>query len=264
MIKLQPDQYPAVAPLVNSVPYNHLFARVVMENSVHGHVFADDATTPSVCFIIHKYGMAMLIGDDKNALVTDRLGDFLHAAVQSEFPAKWLLIYPQTWEHTLAGFVDNRHFLQTQRINYTFHPELFSFHHIDLPDGFTLRKIDAELYHRIQGSVVPQHFWNCAEDFLAHGIGFSLLDGDQIVSTTFTSFVGDGKLELGVETAAAFRQKGYSVYAASALVAYCLEHGYEPVWACRLENVGSSRLAERLGFVPSSYHPYYCLPSRMR
>ncbi len=45
----------------------------------------------------------------------------------------------------------------------------------------------------------------------------------------------------------------------STLIEYCLENSYEPVWACRLENVGSYKLAEKLGFEMYGEVPYYRL-----
>ncbi|MGO0062997.1 GNAT family N-acetyltransferase [Brevibacillus fluminis] len=278
MIQLHPQEYAKAAPLVRSVPFNNLFARVVIENKVDGHVFVDDALNPSVSLIVHKYGMALLCGNHENDAFNHQLTRFLkHPAVA--FPAKYLLTHPEQWEQKLTalfgskmrevdgqqqGQENDAFCLQTQRINYAY-ASPSCLHDIQVPASFTVTKIDQDLYrkiHEVQSTVVPEHFWNSAEDFLENGIGFALLYDDQIVSASFASYIVDDQLELGVETTAAFRKKGYSVYAASALVSYCLANGYQPLWACRRENIGSSRLAERLGFVPASYHPYFCMTLR--
>ncbi|RNB78533.1 GNAT family N-acetyltransferase [Brevibacillus fluminis] len=277
MIQLNPLDYAKVAPMVRSVPFNNLFARVVIENKVDGHVFVDDVSNPSVSLIVHKYGMALLCGSYENDAFNHQLVRFLkHPTV--EFPAKYLLTHPEQWGQKLAALLgsvklkvdgkeleleqeNNAFCLQTQRINYAF-ASPSRLHDILVPASFTVARIDQDIYrkiHEVQNSVVPDHFWNSAEDFLENGIGFALLYDDQIVSASFASYIVDDQLELGVETTAAFRKKGYSVYAASALVSYCLTNGYKPLWACRRENIGSSRLAERLGFAPASYHPYFCM-----
>lgn len=281
MIKLKQSDYSKVASLVNEVPFNTFFARVVIDHKVNGEVFVDDFLHPTVSLIVHKYGMALLCGNYENNSFNNELIAFLKHAQMAAFPAKYMLTYPDPWEHTLASLLGSQlllanydeqgidrdirtFFLQTERINYQFQlPSLL--HNIEIPARFTLKKIDSNIYHKIhasQTSVVPEHFWNTAEDFLENGIGFALIYDDQIVSTSFASFIVDDKLELGVETTEKFRKNGYSIYAASALVKYCLSNGYEPVWACRRENIGSSSLAERLGFIPISYHPYYCMPSK--
>lgn len=262
MLELQSDHYWKVTPIVSEVPFNNLFARVVIEQKVEGQVFVDDLSNPTVCLIIHKYGMALLCGNDTNVSFNNNLVSYLNHPSPNGFPAKWLLTYPQKWEQKLVDLLDHNktYFLQTQRINYQFNPQ-FPLQQPNIPDGFTLQQIDSALFHKIQGSVVPQHFWNTVDDFLEHGIGFSLLYENQIISSCFSSYIVEDKLELGVETSENFRNKGYSIYAASALIKYCLQNGYEPIWGCRRENIGSSRLAESLGFVPLSYHPYYCMPS---
>ncbi|MGC5326049.1 GNAT family N-acetyltransferase [Brevibacillus sp. SYSU BS000544] len=279
MIKLTPPHYAKVDPLLRKVPFNTLFARVVIEYKVDGQVYVDDLLNPTVSLIIHKYGMAFLCGNYENDSFNDKLVKFLKDTPWIQFPAKYMLTYPEQWEQKLASLLDtdllladnmdskgihhdsSQFFLQTQRINYKFNPQ-FPLNNSNLPAGFILKRIDADLYPKIQGSVVPEYFWDTAEDFLENGIGFSLLYDDQIVSTTFSSYIVDDQLELGVETTENFRKKGYAIYAASAMISYCLANGYEPVWACRRDNIGSSRLAESLGFVPASCHPYYCMPTR--
>jgi L-amino acid N-acyltransferase YncA len=53
-----------------------------------------------------------------------------------------------------------------------------------------------------------------------------------------------------------------ALYTCSALIDYCLANNFEPVWACRHENTGSFRLAEKIGFESVRTIPYYQLPFR--
>jgi RimJ/RimL family protein N-acetyltransferase len=69
----------------------------------------------------------------------------------------------------------------------------------------------------------------------------------------------DNMLELGMETVPKFRGKGFAQHTCSQLIDYCLDNDYEPIWACRLENIGSVRLAEKLGFKSTIQIPYYRL-----
>jgi RimJ/RimL family protein N-acetyltransferase len=72
--------------------------------------------------------------------------------------------------------------------------------------------------------------------------------------------VHDNYLELGIETVEAYRGKGLAQSVCSALIDYCLQNNYEPVWSCRFENTASYRLAQKLGFEPVSTRTYYKLP----
>jgi RimJ/RimL family protein N-acetyltransferase len=107
--------------------------------------------------------------------------------------------------------------------------------------------------------VVPKYFWKDAEHFYKSGKGFSLIYENRVASTAYSSFIHDNLLELGIETIESYRGKGFAVLTCSSLIDYCLNNNYEPVWACRLENVGSYNLAQKLGFEPTLYIPFYRL-----
>ena len=80
-----------------------------------------------------------------------------------------------------------------------------------------------------------------------------------IASTAYSAFVAPGILEIGIETSPLYRQKGYALKVCQQLIDYCLQNKLTPVWACRLENSASYYLAQKLGFEPSLYLPYYRL-----
>ncbi len=274
MVKLNKEDYFKVMPLVNEVPYNNLFAKVVVENKVFGEVYVDCDRKPTVCLIIHKYGMSFLCGNYLNDSFNDSLIRFLNNSLLNP-NGKWLLVHPNNWESIIPVLLDRNsiklydvneteprveqnYFLQTQRVNFKFHYELFQ-EAVKAPDGLTVKKIDEDIYDKIHGSVIPKYFWDSKQDFLENGVGFSLMDKDKVISTCFASLITDNTLELGVETTEEFRNNGLSIYAASQLIKYCMENSLKPLWSCRSENLGSFRLAEKLGFRPESYHVYYCL-----
>jgi RimJ/RimL family protein N-acetyltransferase len=97
------------------------------------------------------------------------------------------------------------------------------------------------------------------EDFKNNGVGFSLYHNGKLAATSFSSFRFKEKLELGIETAEEFRGKGLAQKVCAALIDYCIENNLEPIWACRLENTGSYKLALKLGFEPFLEIPYYRL-----
>jgi len=278
MRELHDDQYSRTRALVGAVPFNSLFARAVLEKKVRGRVLVDNEADPSVCLVVHKYGMSLLCGDPENRTFNRELKEFLQNDARNGNSAKWLVCFPNAWEGALRtllggdlveemgrtqGFASTERpspaVLRTERLNFKFDGKPSTAP--EVPADFVVRRIDSNLYDKIQGTVVPQYFWNSSQEFLAEGIGFSLLAGDQVVSTAFSSFVVEDQLELGVETHPDFRRRGLASFPASALVDYCLSHGYEPVWACRKGNIPSFRLAIRLGFSPSTVLPYYILPA---
>jgi len=123
-----------------------------------------------------------------------------------------------------------------------------------------LARTNAEQFGQITGTVVPRYFWRNKQAFDQQSVGFTLMDGNDPVSTAFASFIHAPQLELGIETRTEFQGQGLAQISCSALIDYCLDNNFEPVWACRLENTGSYKLAQKLGFEPIRMIPYYQLP----
>jgi predicted GNAT family acetyltransferase len=65
--------------------------------------------------------------------------------------------------------------------------------------------------------------------------------------------------EIGIETLAEHRGKGYAEIVSTEFIKQCLKNGQVPVWSCRLENTGSYRLALKLGFRETVRVPFYRL-----
>jgi len=108
--------------------------------------------------------------------------------------------------------------------------------------------------------VVPKNFWNSAGDFIKYGAGFAMINDGKPVCMSYSAYIFNGILEIGIETEQGYRGKGLARAACAALIDYCIEKGYEPVWSCRLQNTASYELAKKLGFKPTVTLPYYRLP----
>jgi RimJ/RimL family protein N-acetyltransferase len=148
--------------------------------------------------------------------------------------------------------------IKHKRINFRFVPKKYARARKDLNlKAHDFKRIDENMFSNISGSVVPKKFWDGASDFRQKGIGFSLLKNGRIAASSFSSFVHDNMLELGMETEPEFRRKGFASIITAKLIDYCLERDLEPIWACRDGNKASYNLAVKLGFEPVAYLPYY-------
>ncbi len=274
-MKLLPiEHYHLLSEPLKKVTINHLFARSVIEQKITGKIYVDDPAGPKTFYAVHPYGMSLLFGDSSNEEFNNRFRN--HALNRNHTRSKheWMQAFPAGWDTVLpelfrgciipaavntegkkAGIIE----LNT-RVNFRFSPKHFlQFKKRTLPPELHIVRTDSELFRNMKGSVVPAYFWKDEDDFLANGIGFSLLCDGELASTGYSSFIHDDQLELGIETVEKFRGKGFAAYACAALLDYCMEHAYEPVWACRLENTGSYKLAQKLGFIPDKEIPYYRL-----
>ncbi len=125
-----------------------------------------------------------------------------------------------------------------------------------LPDGVTVRPAgEADLMW--QGGTVPGRFWTEMGSFAAAG-GGAVVEADGVpAAIAFVAFRMGDDAEVGIETVPGFRRRGLARVACAALVEDLVRRGLVPVWSCREDNAGSTRLAESLGFAVSRRHPYY-------
>lgn len=270
MILLKESDYNKVIGPLQAVTINDLFALTVLELKVPGKVFVDDIENPTTFYILHPYGMSLLFGSTENVEFNEQLFDYLTNKRNERNEIEWLQVFPtDVWSKKITS-IFGKHLIETDnknpnyviantRVNFKFNTVQYnSVKHQFKSNEHAIVRVDEKIYAR-EGSVVPKYFWRDAEQFLKEGIGFSLLCDEKIASTAYSSFIIGRQLELGIETTSEFRGRGFAAIVCSRLIDYCLENGFEPIWSCRLENTASFKLAQKLGFQPTKYLPYYKL-----
>ena len=274
MIELEKKEYPKVIKDLQKVRINNLFARAVVENHVTGKVYVDDADNPTTFYVVHPYGMSLLFGKCDNLNFNIAFKDHSLNKNKTRNMHEWMQAFPEKWDAALKTLFAECSIKSSQnktnrttniielntRVNFKFNLDKYTElkKKIKTPEGLVIRANEKE-FNSMQGSVIPSKFWDNSHNFLENGIGYSLYSNNELACTAFSSYIMDDLLELGMETIPKFRGKGYAQYTCSKLIDYCLENGYEPIWACRLENTGSYQLAEKLGFEVSIQVPYYRL-----
>jgi GNAT superfamily N-acetyltransferase len=274
MLLLDKKESYKVKRLLQEVTINNLFARSVVENKVNGSVYVDNLDNPETAYVVHPYGMSLLFGNPFNKNFNSTFRDYALNVNNVRNRHEWMQAYPNEWNSVLSELfkdcmirssdnIDNKQSgvveLNT-RVNFKFNRDKYIDFKGKLPVlDVKIVRTDKQIFNEMKGKVVPLHFWNNADDFVSNGVGFSLFYDNRLASTAYSAFIHDDKLELGIETVEDFRGKGFAKYTCSALIDYCLQHHYEPIWACRLENTGSYRLALKLGFEPVMEIPYYRL-----
>ena len=123
--------------------------------------------------------------------------------------------------------------------------------HMPLPEGYTLSPIDRELFGRLEGRVPPSLYWRDSNEYLENGMGVCVMHEDEPAAWAFTSAVSSTEADIGIETAELHRKRGLAAAAVAALIREILPER-RPTWTCQRSNHGSSRTAEKLGFVKSS------------
>jgi RimJ/RimL family protein N-acetyltransferase len=90
--------------------------------------------------------------------------------------------------------------------------------------------------------------WSSRVKFRENGFGYAALLGDIIVCWCTAEYVSERKCGIGIETVEAYRNKGIATATTAHFVEYCLHHNITPCWECGSRNIGSIRVAEKVGF----------------
>ncbi len=280
MIKLTPTDHYMALPALQAANANTLFAESVAKNHLNGIIYVDQLAVPSVFYVCHPYQMSFLCGRSDNADFNQKLFRYLTNADGKRNSYEWLQTYPDTWtiqietalgdklikQPTGQNYVPEIHETEAikhqtllfERINFTFDQQLYRQLRPRLWAGTgRIERTSRKMFQSLSGSVVPHRFWNDANHFDKNGVGFSLLENNELVSTAFASCMEDGFLEIGIETSPFHRGKGHAALACRVLLDYCLAHHLEPLWSCHGGNIGSIKLAEKLGFRQTNNTPYY-------
>jgi RimJ/RimL family protein N-acetyltransferase len=273
---LSKDQYYKATIPLEAVCFNHLFAHAVLSQKIEGLIYSDNLDVPESFYVVHPYGMSLLFGNDKNEEFNAQLIDYLINKDKNRNRIEWMQVYPKDWSAKLLTSLGDQLLTKKQkdegripesgivkveeqtRVNFKFDPNIYTeFRKRNRVCNAEIFRTQEEEFQNMPGTVVPMYFWQNASQFLSDGIGFSLRFKGELACTAFSAFIDKDQLELGIESASQFRGKGFAMHTCTALIDYCLENGYEPIWSCRLENTGSYLLAKKLGFVPVHYHPFY-------
>jgi GNAT superfamily N-acetyltransferase len=259
---------------VREIPFNNLFARAVTEKRVNGKIYVDNALDIRTAYIAHPYGMSILIGDNENEDFNQQFKEYALNSEQERDSFEWMQTWPRHWDRTLKELFDETLITAADnisrqesgiielntRINFKFDQATYLSKRPGINDpDIRIVPTDRQQFRQMKGTVIPKFFWDSEDDFFANGMGYSLLYKGELASLSFSSYKFDDQFELGIETSPGYRGKGFAEIVCSALINYCIENYYEPIWACRKENIGSYRLALKLGFHPTRELPYYRL-----
>ncbi len=267
------EEYQKIGQLLKDVPFNCLFARSVVEEHVIGSIFVDDTRDPHNAYILHPYGMSLLIGDAENSEFESWLFPYLLDERKQRCNNEWMQVYPDVWNKRIitklsSRIADSEHISNTRmdliemyrRVNFHFNVEKFRiFKEFVRHPEVQISRLDHRSAERVHGMVVPSAFWNNMEEFVENGVGFSVVIDNEPVSTAFSAFAHDNKKEIGIETIEKYRGLGLARMACTAFIDHCIKKSYTPVWSCRFENLNSYNLAIKLGFEPSLRLPLYRL-----
>ena len=133
----------------------------------------------------------------------------------------------------------------------------------DGPRQVTLALIDAALFSRTDLTNLGQvreeieWMWPSLDRFLDDGFGSVALLKDEIVCWCTAEYMSRKTCGIGIETISSQQNKGIATATAAHFVDHCLRRNIRPYWECWRDNLGSVRVAEKVGFEKVQEIPFW-------
>jgi tetratricopeptide (TPR) repeat protein len=96
------------------------------------------------------------------------------------------------------------------------------------------------------------------ENFLVKGFSYCVFYRGQIVAWCTPDCAAGERIDVGIICDPAHRRRGLGAAAVAATVEACFRQGFKGVgWHCNADNIGSWKIAEKVGFERQSSYAYY-------
>ena len=206
---------------------------------VMGKIYVTDIDNPKSAFaFVGCFGFYG--GEPEKELVVNKPDGFVIMVPQNE---SWAKLIEECFD---AAKRVTRYAIKK---NTVFNEEVLRKNVCMLPDGYELKKIDADIYDKCLDSPVTADFvssFESKEQYLSIGRGMVITKDNMIVAgaSSYTRYI-EG-IEIEVDTVPEERRKHLATIVCSALILNCLEEGLYPSWDA--QNMNSVRLAESLGY----------------
>jgi hypothetical protein len=244
-------------------------ARAIIEGNNPGWVFVDDLDTPRAA-LVWAQGMQgfYLVGDANSAVFLAELEAHTHQVLEPRLHRLGITSFEisgdESWNAVIESVFGERNLASSQQWVYTLKPTHY--------ESIMQRKpVGDEQPHRVDPHLLDDlsagskaflfskltQFWGSVDTFLNLGLGYVLVEGEQIASLCCSGFVAGNIHAIDIETSAAFRKRGYAETVARAFLIECIEKHLQPHWDCMADNTASARLAEKLGFTHSHSYTLY-------
>ena len=258
--EVKKEDYSKITKLFDNLSNDHLSVYISLEHNYPSRIFVDNLEKPSSGFIyLGRMTFGFCGKSDNEGFNTElkrTIDNDLLPKMENELKVSELIIrYDKGWKEKIRYFFDD--LIEHKLGNYIFDELEYDFSKNSLPEGYEYVSIDENLLqkkHMKDFYIVERWVRGCylsTEDYLIRGFGFCITYENEIASTCMCNYISKDRkrCEIGIITSEGHRRKGLAKNLVSRTVAHCLELDIQQIdWQSRLNNLGSIRIAETVGF----------------
>ncbi|MFD3537625.1 GNAT family N-acetyltransferase [Streptomyces sp. NPDC058664] len=240
LTRLEPGEYGTVSGLVDSKYPNLAFVYGVLEGNIPGKVWArHEQGEIKAALVETNSSFCFSLGSVTQSLFTE-----FQSLVEMKSSVK--LVHPSMCV-AVGNEANRRGFSEAERFHFTLEgtgniPSSVC----DLPDGFTVKRIDENLFEMLNWREMVLQIFGTAKNYLQNGFGFCLLHGDSVVAEAH-GVVGGSFVELGIYTHPAYRRQGLPLIVMAETARLGATRGLTTVVSCDKETTATVSVSLRLG-----------------
>jgi RimJ/RimL family protein N-acetyltransferase len=129
--------------------------------------------------------------------------------------------------------------------------------YLALPPGYEVFRMGRDLLEKSPRLDETLHRYGNLDTYLETGLNVCILHGDEYVGEAGADMDVGGVREVGIVTEPAYRGKGFGTIAVANLLEWCDELGCDTYWDCVKLNIGSLKIARKLGFIDERGYKLY-------
>ncbi len=157
-------------------------------------------------------------------------------------------------ENSITDIFQNIPLHKTDKLFYTFRTKMVKAIPHPRLEGIQYHPIDADILE--EGRFENNHYvkseiewmWPSLERFLEKGFGTAAVIDARIICWCTAEYVSKSKCGIGIEVIDEFQNKGIATATAAHFLEHCLNQNIVAHWECDKDNIGSVRVAEKVGF----------------
>ena len=254
--KLDKQEFYKVQPITDQC--RNIEVRAVVNGMNPGSVYVDQGTdvTAAMIWIQGQSGFHM-VGDPQSESFLTYLETYMINEIEPRLKklnidAVEISVENDRWAETLQTIFKKRNLLNDNQ---------YVFEMTDNEAKQSSNHVQDTLIHRIDRDLLESRglenkpfleqkitsFWESKEGFLQHGFGYIAEHNHNVISVCFSAFVDGHTHAVDIETLAEYRNQHVGTAVAYAFIEECKRKGVKPYWDCMPENMGSVRLAKKMG-----------------
>jgi RimJ/RimL family protein N-acetyltransferase len=120
--------------------------------------------------------------------------------------------------------------------------------YLSLPAGYEVHRMGRDLIEKSPQLEATLFRYGSIDSFLETGLDVCVLHGDEYVCEAGADMEVGAVREVGLVTETSYRRRGFGTIAVAHLLKWCDELGCSTYWDCAKLNIGSLKIARKLGF----------------